>query len=114
MAINSDGKTLFFSVVELYQEDCSDKVITDERLFSSRENAIAFLRRQFDAICEERKDWEFSKEFSEDGWYQFVDEDGDLYEGYVSEGMAVDEDFSAPGRPNNGITFPRGAVVARP
>lgn len=88
--VNADGKTLFFSAVELYQECGREKGISDERLFSTRENAIAYLRKRHSVVVANCGEDLFSEDFSEDGWFSVVNADGDTYEGYVSEGLEVD------------------------
>lgn len=85
-------KVTAFSVVELTQECNNEKVISDNHLFSTRENALAFLHKQYldirlkmDASC-----GEFASDWSDDGYYSCVANDGDSYEGYISECLTVD------------------------
>ena len=90
---NANGKTLFFSVVELYQESGREKNISNERLFSTRENAMGYLRKRHSEVVANCGEGLFSEELSEDGWSAVVNEDGDTYEGYVSEGLEADRAY---------------------
>lgn len=84
------GNTIF-SVVELEHECDGEKRLFDEHLFSSRDGGLRFLRRQY----EEVKRWAtagsgvFSDDYSDDGWFQVVDADGYMREGYLSSGMQI-------------------------
>lgn len=84
-----------FSVVLLSQEGGDDKTLDDNRLFSTRENALAFLRSSYDTIVKrlEGSCGIFSNEFSEDGWYAVADNEDGARWGYVSEGLEVDAAF---------------------
>lgn len=91
MANTNDRNTLF-GVVELTQECNEEKLLNDERIFSSRENALAFLYHRF---CRVRNAMEdtcgvHTADFSDDGYFVCIDKDGDSVEGYVSEGLTVD------------------------
>ena len=86
-----------YSIVELSQECNKEKGLDNNYLFSTREKALAFLHHQYvemrakmDATC-----GEFTSEFSEDGWYECVNKDGDSYEGYISECIEVDAKMTA-------------------
>jgi len=80
-----------YAVVEMEQECNSEKRLTDTVLFASREDALAYLHERYDAarLDADSGSGEFSADYSEDGWYAVVDKDGDLKEGYLSEGMEV-------------------------
>lgn len=84
------NKMTAYSVVELTQESNEEKVISDNLLFSTRENALAYLHSRYLDIRLGMDGDEFASEWSDDGYYSCVNTDGDCYEGYVSECLAVD------------------------
>ena len=81
-----------YAVVELRQECNKEKTIDDTKLFSTREKALAYLHERYDHY----RHWadtgagEMASEYSEDGWYEVVDNDGDSYEGYLSECLTIE------------------------
>lgn len=81
-----------YVVTELTQECNKDKVLSDSFAFSSRDKAVEFLRRRYDRarLMADSGSGEFTADYSDDGWYEVIDNDGDLSEGYVSEGLVVD------------------------
>lgn len=81
-----------YVVTELTQECNKDKVLSDSFAFSSRHKAVEFLHRLYDRarLNADAGPGEFSADYSDDGWYIVIDNDGDLRGGYVSEWMVVD------------------------
>lgn len=81
-----------YVVTELTQESNKEKVLSDSFAFSSRDKAVEFLHGRYDRarLMADSGSGEFSADYSDDGWYVVIDNDGDLHEGYVSEGMVVD------------------------
>lgn len=86
------GNTRYYGVVELTQESNEDKLLNDQRIFSTRENALAFLYHRFCRVRESMTETcgVYSADFCDDGYFVCVNKDGDSVEGYVSEGLAVD------------------------
>ena len=93
MSERSDGgdAAKVYAVVEMEQECNREKRLADTVLFASRDDALKYLHERYDAARLEADSGsgEFSADYSEDGWYAVVDADGDLKEGYLSEGMEV-------------------------
>ena len=85
-----------YIVTELTQECNKDKVLSDSFAFSSRDKAVEFLRRRYDRarLNADAGPGEFLADYSDDGWYEVVDKDGDSYEGYISEGIVIDKEVS--------------------
>ena len=85
-----------YIVTELTQECNKDKVLSDSFAFSSRDKAVEFLRRRYDRarLNADAGSGEFTADYSDDGWYVVIDNDGDSYEGYVSEGIVIDEEVA--------------------
>lgn len=83
-----------YIVTELTQENNKEKILSDTFAFSSREKAVGFLHRRYDEarLKADAGSGEFSADYSDDGWYAVIDNDGDLREGYVSEGITVDKE----------------------
>ena len=81
-----------YAVVELSQECNHEKILTDTNLFSTREKALAYLHERYDhfRLMADAGAGEFSSDYSEDGWYEVVDKDGDSYEGHLSEKLTID------------------------
>lgn len=81
-----------YVVTELTQESNKEKLLSDTFVFSSRDKAVKFLHQRYDRarLMADSGSGEFSADYSDDGWYIVVDNDGDLREGYVSEGLVVD------------------------
>lgn len=86
-----------FAVVELEQENNKNKVLADTRVFSSREIGLSFLRRRYDAVkaAADAGAGVLAFEYSEDGWYAITDNDNNTWEGYLSEGLCVNEVMAA-------------------
>ena len=82
-----------YIVTELTQENNKEKLLSDTFAFSSREGAVKFLHQRYDRarLMAVSGSGEFTADYSDDGWYVVIDNDGDLREGYVSEGLTVDE-----------------------
>ena len=80
-----------YAVVELEQESNGEKTLADTRLFRDRAAALEYLHRQYLKARESADSGagEFSEDYSEDGWYAVVDNDGDLKEGYLSEEIPI-------------------------
>lgn len=80
-----------YVVVELVHECNKDKRLDETFIFKSRERALAYLREKFESVCSDADSLAglMSKSLSEDGWYDCVTNDGDRYEGYVSEATEV-------------------------
>ena len=81
-----------YVVTELTQENSKEKLLSDTFAFSNREKAVKFLHQRYDRarLMADSGSGEFTADYSDDGWYVVIDNDGDLREGYVSEGMVVD------------------------
>lgn len=81
-----------YAVVELRQECNQEKTIDDTKLFSTREKALAYLYERYDhyRLMADAGAGEFSADYSEDGWYEVVDNDGDSYEGYLSGCLTIE------------------------
>ena len=88
----SMDKTTAYSVVELTQECNKEKVISDNHLFSTRENALAYMYKRYLDIRREMEDscGVFNHFWSDDGYFECVNKDGDSYECDISECLAVD------------------------
>lgn len=80
-----------YAVVEMEQECNGEKRLADTVLFANRDNALEYLHERYDAarLSADSGSGELSADYSEDGWYAVVDNDGDLKEGYLSDGMEV-------------------------
>lgn len=81
-----------YSVVELEKPNGEEKIISDNNIFSSREKALQYVherylstREKVDCGCGEK-----IAEYSGDGWYAVEDNDGNYYEGYISEALEID------------------------
>ena len=81
-----------YAVVELRQECNKEKILDDTKLFSTREKALAYLYERYDhyRLWVDAGAGEMSADYSEDGWYEVVDNDGDSYEGYLSECLTIE------------------------
>ena len=81
-----------YAVVELRQECNHEKILTDTNLFSTREKALAYLYERYDhyRLWVDAGVGEFSADYSEDGWYEVVDNDGDSYEGHLSGCLTIE------------------------
>lgn len=80
-----------YAVVELYQECNGDKHLIDTTLLATREKAVAFLHERYDnaRLWADSGSGEMASDFSEDGWYSVVDNDGCVKEGYMSERLPI-------------------------
>lgn len=80
-----------YVVVELVHECNKDKRLDETLIFNSSARAMAYLRERFESVCSDVDSLSglMSKSLSEDGWYDCVTNDGDRYEGYVSEAIEV-------------------------
>ena len=80
-----------YAVVVLVHECNKDKRLNETRIFKSRAGAMAYLRESFESVCSSADSLSglMSKSLCEDGWYDCVTNDGDRYEGYVSEAIEV-------------------------
>ena len=85
-----------YIVTELTQESNQEKLLSDTFAFSNREEAARFLHQRYDRarLMADSGSGEFTADYSDDGWYVVIDNDGDLREGYVSEGIVVDKEVS--------------------
>ena len=85
---------IVYIVTELTQECNKDKVLSDSFAFSSRDKAVEFLRRRYGRarLNADAGSGEFAADYSDDGWYEVVDNDGDSHEGYISEGLVIDKE----------------------
>lgn len=83
-----------YIVTELTQENNKEKILSDSFAFSSRDKAVEFLHKRYDRarLMADSGSGEFAADYFDDGWYVVVDNDGDSYEGYISEGIVIDEE----------------------
>ena len=81
-----------YAVVELRQECNNEKILTDTKLFSTREKALAYLYERYDhyRLWVDVGAGEMAADYSEDGWYEVVDNDGDSYEGHLSGCLTIE------------------------
>lgn len=95
-----------FAVVELEQENNKNKLLADTRVFSSREIGLGFLRRRYDAVkaAADAGAGVLAFEYSEDGWYAITDNDNNTWEGYLSEGLCVNEVMAVAKSPERPAT----------
>lgn len=80
-----------FVVNELEQEAGQEKVLTDARVFVSRDLGMSYLRGRYNDLKKMPEKIEHD-EFSEDGWYVIKTETGMTYEAYLSEKIRVKEE----------------------
>ena len=84
-----------YIVTELTQENDKEKVLSDSFAFLSRDKAVEFLHKRYDRarLIVDSGSGEFAADYSDNGWYVVVDNDGDSYEGYISDGIVIDEEM---------------------
>ena len=80
-----------YVVTELEQESNGEKRLAHISLFAELGNAKKYLHERYDNA---RRNAElgagvFSADFSDNGWYAVVDNDGDLKEGFLSERTVI-------------------------
>lgn len=80
-----------FAVVELIHEVGRDKRVDDTRLFRDRDAAMDYLRRRYRDVVGNKNSLcgLMADEFSEDGWFDIVDNDGERCEAYLSERIEI-------------------------
>lgn len=78
-----------YSVVELVQNEGSEKILDDNRVYSSRESALKYLHDTYLGICNNTDCAVGEADYNDDGWYVIVDKEGTTYEGFVSEGLEI-------------------------
>lgn len=82
----------YYCVVELTQESNEEKVLNDTHIFSTCDNALAFLYHRFCRVSKSMTETcgVFTADFYDDGNFVCVNKNGDSVEGYVSAGLTED------------------------